>query len=516
MGNLGVIVLNNTYRDSVFLMKISSEICGMNGIIEASAMMATERNKDLFTKSGLANQQLLDAKADDLVIAIKAENEEVLNTAVSKAKEMLSASLAVNKDDKEVHQIKRLEHALSEDEKANVLLLSCAGDYAKYEAAKGLNSGMHIMLYSDNISIEDELALKKLAHKKGLLVMGPDCGTSILNGVPLAFANKVRKGKIGVVGASGTGIQEVTSLIHRNGGGISQAIGTGGRDPKEAIGGITMMDALELLKEDEETKVILIVSKPPCVAVQKKLAAFIQSTDKPVVVNFAGNDDYEIIEQAGGKGFNSLRKAAMGALACSTQNEAKEEICAFDYEQLVEKIKGLDKERKYLRGIYSGGSLCYESMYFASKVLDDLYSNIPMNHVNSLENVRKSVKNVFLDMGEDEFTVGKPHPMIDPTEKVKRLKQELSDEEAAVVLTDCVIGYGSYEDPAKAIADAVKEAKKQNHQIPVVVTSVCGTEEDFQGYSNQADKLKEAGIFVADSNEEAILLCLDIMKKIRK
>ncbi len=516
MENLGVIVLNNTYRDSVFLMKISSEICAMEGIVEASAMMATERNKDLFVKSGLANEQLMEAKADDLVIAIKANDEEILNTSILRAKEMLSASLSTNRDEKDNHQIKRLEHALRENKNANMLLISCAGDYAKYEAVKGLNNGMNIMLYSDNISIEDELALKKLAHKKGLLVMGPDCGTSIINQIPLAFANKVRKGNIGVVGASGTGIQEVISLIHRNGGGISQAIGTGGRDPKEAIGGITMLDALNLLKEDEETKVILIVSKPPCVEVQKKLASFIQSTAKPIVVNFAGNDDYDLIEKAGGKGFNSLKKAALATLALSNQDDRVEETCTFDKKQLNEEIKCLDKKRKYLRGIYSGGSLCYESMHFARKSLTDLYSNTPMDGIQQLENVRESIKNVFLDMGEDEFTVGKPHPMIDPTEKIKRLKQELQDPQVAVVLTDCVIGSGSYEDPAGAIADAVASVKEELHQIPIVVTSVCGTEEDSQVYSKQVKKLQSAGIVVTDSNADAIQVCLNILKQNRE
>lgn len=513
MESLGAIVLNNTYRDSVFLMKISSEICSMEGIIEASAMMGTDRNKDLFLKSGLSNDQVKAAKSDDLIISIKAENEKVLNDSIVKAKELLSTSVSTQNESNETRQIKRLEQALKEDKNANVLMLSCAGDYAKYEAAKGLSKGMNIMLYSDNISIEDELALKQKAHEKGLLVMGPDCGTSIINQVPLAFANNIRKGSIGVVGASGTGIQEVTSIIHRNHGGISQAIGTGGRDPKKEIGGITMMDALELLKEDEETQVILIVSKPPCMEVQNKIASFIRSTNKPVVVNFAGNEDYSLIEEAGGQGFDSLKRAAIAALELSGLHECPEEICTLDQKKLSDEIANLSQERKYLRGIYSGGSLCYEAMYFARKCLSDLYSNTPMKGVNKLENVRKSMKNLFLDMGEDEFTVGKPHPMIDPTEKVKRIKQELQDKEVAVILTDCVIGYGSFEDPAQVIADAVMSTRKECDQIPLVVTSVCGTEEDFQVYSTQVKKLQEAGILVASSNEEAIKLCLDIMKQ---
>ena len=511
MSFLDAIILNNTYRDSVFLMKISSEISKIEGVIEASAMMATERNKDLFKKSNLSNEKVENALSDDLVIAIRAENDDILQDALDKANKMLSETLKSEKSDNE-SKIINLETALKKDENANVLLVSCAGDYAKYEAAMGLTAGLNIMLYSDNISVEDELALKKRAHEKGLIVMGPDCGTSIINGIPLAFGNKVNNGPVGVVGASGTGIQEVVSLLDRYGCGITQAFGTGGRDPKNEIGGITMMDCLDIINNDENTKVILIVSKPPCEKVLNKIADFIKNTTKPTVVNFAGQDNCDIIENAGGYYCNSLRKAAMTAYSLATKKEINDELFAgIDMKKLDKDIKEIAGSRKYLRGIYSGGSLCYEAMYEATKMISDIFSNTPLAHVKKLNDVNNSQMNTFLDMGEDEFTVGKPHPMIDPTIKCKRITKELNDEEVAIVLTDCVIGYGSNENPAQALAEAINSCNDQNKAI--MVASICGTEKDFQFYSKQVEILNNAGIYVAQSNYQAIKLCEYILKK---
>ncbi|MDO4377817.1 MAG: acyl-CoA synthetase FdrA [Erysipelotrichia bacterium] len=511
MSCLDTIILSNTYRDSVFLMKISAEVAKINGVIEAAAMMATERNKDLFEKSNLSNEKVCNALSDDLVISVRAENEEALQKALSKANEMLSSVNKAEKTDKD-NKIKTLEAALQVDKEANVLLISCAGDYAKYEAVKGLNNGLNIMLYSDNISVEDELALKQLAHQKQLIVMGPDCGSSIINGVPLAFANRVGKGPIGVVGASGTGIQEVTSLLDRYGCGITQAFGTGGRDPKEEINGITMMDCLEIIKNDPNSKVILIVSKPPCKSVLKKIIEFIKSTEKPVVVNFAGEDDYSEIVQAGGYYGKSLEETAMEAYRLATGKEVEYELFSgIDFNKLNKEIANLLPSQKYLRAIYSGGSLCYEAMAEIKKYVSPILSNTPLKGVEKLEDVKKSRLNTFLDIGDDEFTVGKPHPMIDPTIKCKRLEAEISDEEVAIVLTDCVIGYGSCDDPAKAIAEAINEKSTTK---AIVVASVCGTQKDYQIYSKQVEILRDAGVYVAQSNYQAAKLCEYIFNKL--
>lgn len=517
MSCLGSLILNNTYRDSVFLMKLSSKVQSMEGVEEASAMMGTDRNRDLFIKSKLADDKVMKCRPDDLVIAVRAKDEETLECALDAANKMLS-QVVNNKNENTDVGIKRLEDALEILPDANVLMISCAGDYAKYEAAKGLNRGLNIMLYSDNVPIEDELSLKKLAHSKGLIVMGPDCGTSIINGIPLAFANKVRKGSIGIVGASGTGIQEVSSLIHQHGGGISQAYGTGGRDIQGTINGITMMDCLLLLNNDPETDTIVVISKPPCISVQNKIAEFIRTCKKTVICSFSGTSDYSIIEAAGGNGSLSLEDAAIKAVHSS--NAVKREVKEFEKineQRLNEEIKNLPKERKYIRGIYGGGSVCYEAMYYARKRLTEaIYSNLKIEGTEKLDNVHSSQGNTFLDMGEDEFTVGKPHPMIDPTQKMKRFITEINDPEVAVIITDCEIGYGSNADPAGAIADAIKESGKDIGSRPIIVASVCGTDLDIQDYDKQIRKLVDADVYVCRSNYQAIVLCLEILKRRQK
>src|SRR5580704_9603583 len=97
------------------------------------------------------------------------------------------------------------------------------------------------MIFSDNVPIAEEASLKHEARERGLMVMGPDCGTAIIGGVPLAFANAVPRGDIGIIGASGTGIQEVSTLIARAGRGVRHAIGTGGRDMHAEVGGLTTL-----------------------------------------------------------------------------------------------------------------------------------------------------------------------------------------------------------------------------------------------------------------------------------
>lgn len=512
MSQLGTLILADTYRDSVFLMQLSSKIEKEEGVELASAMSGTDRNKDLFQDSGLANDEVRNALPDDLIIAVRADTDEHLQEALKRAEALLKES---NRDEQIAElKVERLDQATEEFDGLNLALISVAGDFAKYEAARALNLGLNVMLYSDNVPLEAELAMKRMAHEKGLLVMGPDCGTSIINGVPLAFANEVKRGPIGIVGASGTGIQEVTVLIDRYGSGISHAIGTGGRDPKEAIGGITMLDALELLKQDEQTEVILIVAKPPSKQVEEKIAAFIQSCPKAVVVNYAGEEDDSAVTPHGGFYGRSLEEAAMLALEkAGVKPEIKELFADIDMKRLESDIQALPDTARYFRGIYSGGSLCYESMFLMRQNLSlPMSSNTPLEGVSQMRDVHRSEANVFLDMGEDEFTQGKPHPMIDPTAKVKRIVKEAQDPELAVILTDCVLGYGSHEDPAGVLCEGLETLAHK----PIVIASVCGTEADPQKYSDQVQKLQELGVYVCRSNREAALLTVEVMKKLKK
>ncbi|MFZ5943060.1 MAG: acyl-CoA synthetase FdrA [Bacillota bacterium] len=517
------LIIKNTYRDSVFLMKISSQASQLEGVEVASAMMATERNKDLFKVAGLYTEELEKANPDDLAIAVSGANEEILVSAIVEINKMLTASVK-NKADDNSKEITRLEHALLENNGLNLVLISVAGDYAKYEAAKALAKGLNVMLYSDNISLEDELRLKKMAQSRGLMVMGPDCGTAILNGVPLAFANKVSLGNIGIVGASGTGIQEVSCLIDALGQGISQAIGTGGRDLKDAIGGITALTGLDYLLNDRQTKVIVLISKPPGEKVREKICSIINKSRKPFVVYYAGCEDYAPEKAAGAIVTSTLEETAIRAAALITSSKENIETAAAisddnAYGLLLEKGRKQVVSGKYLRGIFGGGSLCYEAMNVLRDLLpqEELYSNIPLQGINPLKDILSSQKHTFLDMGEDEFTVGKPHPMIDPTVKNKRLYREILDPETAVVIFDVVIGYGSHPDPAGEIVQVINNAKaEKSGSLGVsLIASVCGTDNDIPSRKEQVAKLVEAGVIVMPSNAHAAKLAGGLINKIK-
>jgi len=505
----------NSYRDSVFLMKISSQLGSLEGIVAASVMMATERNRELFRNAGLYSPELDQAKADDLAIVVRGSDEALLEVALGKAREMLK-STSSGDEQQEAQRAKRLEQVLNEDPSFNLAMISVAGDYAKYEAAKAIKHGINVMLYSDNISLEDELSLKEAASCKGLLVMGPDCGTAIINGIPLAFANRVRNGNISIVGASGTGIQEVSCLIHAFGSGISQAIGTGGRDLKDQIGGITALAGLNYLAQDSQTKAITLISKPPGQLVREKICAFITNSTKPVVVMYVGCDDYTLENKAGAITAFTLEEVAIKAVNLVEDKGSVQSKDEQAYALILEKAAKSINKGRHLRGVFGGGTLCYEAMHILRPLLggEEIYSNIPLLGIKTLPNVWQSQGHTFIDLGDDEFTVGKPHPMIDPTEKNKRLIQELLNPDTAVVLFDLVIGYGSHEDPATEIARAIGKARAVKDDLGVcIIASVCGTDEDSPSRSDQIKKLQSAGVVVMPSNAQAAMLAGDLIQK---
>src|SRR5215207_9443547 len=273
------------YYDSVVLMQLQRGLLELSGVVDAGVVMATQANRDLLAANNLLPDSI-SANPDDLLIVVKAEAEDSATDAIGKVDELLARrkSSAVSQD----FRPRSLSGAIKQLPEANWVLISVPGRYAAGVAREALDLGKHVFLYSDNVSIEEEVALKKTAREKGLLVMGPDCGTAIINGVGLGFANRVRRGAIGLVGASGTGTQADTSHIHNLGGGISHAIGTGGRDLKSDVGAITAHQALDLLARDDETKVIVLVSKPPSPDVATQLISAAQATGKPAVIYFIG------------------------------------------------------------------------------------------------------------------------------------------------------------------------------------------------------------------------------------
>ncbi|MEJ2512982.1 MAG: acyl-CoA synthetase FdrA [Anaerolineales bacterium] len=370
-----------------------------------------------------------------------------------------------------------LDSAAKNLPEADWLLVSVPGRYAAGVAGEALDLGKHVFLYSDNVSIQDEVKLKQKASQLGLMVMGPDCGTAIINGVGLGFANHVNRGKIGLVGASGTGLQAITSAVHNLGGGVSQAIGTGGRDLKADVGGITALQGLELLGRDTETEIIVLVSKPPSPSVASKLLGAASSTGKHVVVNFIG---YPVsIEQVGNIHFaSSLQGAAKIAVSLLGQKTS----------QPAAPLKG------YLRGLFSGGTLAYETLQSLHAFLSPMYSNIPITPDQKLPDSMHSQGHVILDLGEDEFTQGRLHPMMDNDLRIRRMWQEARDPETGIILLDVVLGEGAHPDPASELVPAIK-AIKAEHPVEFAAL-VIGTSEDPQDMGSQIAQLEQAGVQV--------------------
>ncbi|KKM12213.1 hypothetical protein SY88_04895 [Clostridiales bacterium PH28_bin88] len=504
-----VLIKKNAYYDSVTLMSVSKEVTGMDGVEEAVVAMATGLNKELLANVGMVTAEVQGATPNDLVIAVKAKDDQVAAAAVETAEQILVRR--VTDDQGEQQRTRSLGSAFKSNPNLNLVLISVPGAYAAREARRALEGGRHVMLFSDNVTIEDEIALKKLARQKGLLMMGPDCGTAVINGVALAFANVVKRGGIGVVGASGTGTQEVISIIDKIGEGVSQVIGTGGRDLTAAVGGMMTMDAIRALQEDEHTRVLVVISKPPAPAVAQEVLRLLSSGKKPAVVHFIGTGP-EGVEAAGLIPGLTLEDTAAKAvaLAMGEQVTGEEVFPGEDLHPVArQEAAKLAPGQRYVRGLYTGGTLCDEAMFILAPVLGGVYSNVAPDPGWRLVDPRSSREHTMLDLGDDYFTVGRPHPMIEPSLRLPRFWAEANDPEVAVILLDVVLGHGVHPDPAGILAPVIAEAKekcRQEGRYLSVVTSVCGTSGDPQGLHEQERKLREAGALVMASNARAARL----------
>jgi len=375
-----------------------------------------------------------------------------------------------------------------------------------------------VMLFSDNVDLADEVRLKQYGREHGLLVMGPDCGTAIINGIPLAFANVVRRGDIGIVAASGTGLQQVSCLVVRWGEGISQAIGTGGHDLHHQVGGITMLQGLQALAADPATRVIVLISKPPAADVAEQVLARAGEAGKPIVVNFLG------MEPAAGRregvfAARTLEEAAALAVAL-----AKGEPIDGSFQPDDERVRALAVEagrllpqQRYIRGLYSGGTFCYEALLLLAEVAGPVYSNTPVDPDFRLADVWRSRQHTVIDLGDDTFTRGRPHPMIDHSLRNERIAAEAADPEVAVILLDVVLGYGAHPDPATEMAPAIHRAREiamAGGRHLLFVASVCGTVGDPQNLSRQEAALQNAGVLLAESNAQAARLAAAVARRI--
>jgi succinyl-CoA synthetase alpha subunit len=513
-----VVIRKNSYYDSVALMIINKEVKGIKGIKEAVVSMGTDYNKNILKNVGFIGQDIEETTPNDLIIAIEGENENVLEDAVNKVNELLTKRQTSGDGDE--YRPSTFDSALKVMPDANMVLISLPGQYAAAEVEKALKADKHVMLFSDNVSLEDEIRLKNLAKEKGLLLMGPDCGTAIINNTPLAFANVVNKGKIGIVGASGTGIQEVTTLISKQGEGISQAIGVGGRDLSPMVGGIMMEMGIKALQADPSTEVIVLISKPPAVEVMDKILAVASGGEKPVVVHFLGGDP-EKIRKAGLIPGLTLEDTALKACAVARGKKPRDIEPEFTEEEIAallnKETQKMTSDQKYIRALYSGGTLCDEAMIILSREIGEIYSNIPLKPEWKLEDTNKSKGNTALDLGDDEFTLGRPHPMIDLNFRCERILKEADDPETAVILLDVVMGFGANKDPAGELAPCIREAKKKAEErggYLSVIAYVCGTEGDPQNLKEQEEKLKQVDVVIMPSNVRAAKFAAEVIKRL--
>ena len=487
-------VRSGAYYDSVVLMQLQRALTEQPGVLDAGVVMGTNANKEVLAQSSLLVAEAEAAGNDDLIIVVRGTDETSAQAALAKVDE-LAAARRGRAGDQEYHP-RSLETAAKMLPEAQWVLVSVPGRYAAGVSRQALRLNKHVFLYSDNVSLEDEVALKQEAAQKGLLVMGPDCGTAIVNGVGLGFANKVRQGPIGLVAASGTGLQQVTVRIHQMGGGITHALGTGGRDLSEAVSAITARQGLDLMARDPEAKVIVLVSKPPSSKIADTLVQAARSVGKPVVVNFIG--------------YASASRRVDNVFFATTFDETAElAIRLIDSPEDFAAQPDLSKfapGQRYLRGLFSGGTLQYEALLILQNYVPVVHSNAPLDKKNKLEDSLVSKAHTVIDLGEDEFTVGRLHPMMDNDLRIRRLEKEASDPEVAVLLLDVVLGFGAHGDPASelapAIAAAIEAAREAGRHLEVVAI-VSGTDGDPQGIEAQIQRLRDAGAKIETSNDAA-------------
>lgn len=488
-----VFVYKNQYQDSVRLMSISREAAKLDGVSKVLALLGTVSNKDVIARLGLKDPAVDAATASDLMVCIEAKDD----AAVKAALDNVQAHLKTKAGGSKAEELKpaTIEEAADRLEDANFCMISLPGPMAKLDVLSAINRGLNVMLFSDNITIEDEIELKKKAIEKGLLMMGPDCGTAIIAGVPLALANVVRRGDIGIVAASGTGIQEVTCLIDRFGGGITHALGCGGRDLRKQVGGLEMRFGIKKLAATPGNKTLLLLSKPGDPAVLNAVLDEARATGLRTVTCLIGGKPDELNTE-GIIFTRTLEEAAFAALGKPVPELVFPKA-------LDDRIAKLDSQRKYMRGLFSGGTLCYESLV----ILDDKFdieSNVPLRKELFLEAPTKGKKHCCVDLGEDEFTRGIPHPIIDTGLRGQRLEEDMRDPTCRVIMMDIVLGFGADPDPASKFAAIINRVRKDLPDGgPIIVCSVCGTDADPQSCAQQEKILEDAGCFVFPTNAQA-------------
>jgi succinyl-CoA synthetase alpha subunit len=491
-------------------MLVAQRIASEPGIRDASAVMATEANRSALAAMGYGDDgrdpDFAAAGPSDLVLAIEGETAAI-DSVIARADSYFARGSGPEAGVEGAAAPRSIAQAVAERPDCSVAVISVPGEHAAREARAALAAGLHAFIFSSNVSLEDERALKTEARDRGLVVMGPDCGTAHLGGAGIGFANAVRRGPIGIVAASGTGMQEFASLVHRAGSGISSGIGTGSRDLTDAIGGLSTMAALDALEADSSTRVIALVSKPAGVATTAALAQRLARCTKPVVACLLGAD-------SGGtdalQSVSSIDDAVCSALRAAGANEPA--FLRIDErgtrERAASELEKMHPQQRHVRGLFAGGTLCYQAQAIFRRAGLTVYSNSALHGMRELEDPRVSRDSAFVDMGAETFVLGRPHPMIDATERRLRLVQEGNDPSVAVILLDFILGAIASADPVGDLLDRIGEARnsaRANGRHLCMAASVCGTEDDRQSLQRQVRALEDAGVLVFASSAQAAI-----------
>lgn len=495
------------YLDSVALMRLSAEIAAMGGIEEAVLMIGTPSNLQIMQDAGVLNATGENASPNDLVIALRADGKGSANRALAHANKSLEGGALTSA--KSEAKARTLRGGLSLHPDANLALISTPGSYAAREARNALNAGLNVMIFSDNVSLKDETSLKKQARASDLIVMGPDCGTAYLNGTPLAFANSLSHlsapATTAAIAASGTGLQEFAVLLGRLGGNLKHGIGVGGRDLSDAVGAISTLQAIDLLAKDDSVEQIVLISKPPGADTAAQVFEKLGSCGKKVIACVFGYSETDVPE--GIQYAANLRHAAELASNSSLPEH--------DLQSLATTMaSSVGRGRNKICGLYSGGTLCTETQLALQNAGLATASNAPAGTSDIADNA--AGKHCILDLGADEYTVGRPHPMMEPVVRVDALNNALNDQTVAVILLDIVLGYGAHENPSQAIVETLVQHRAANNSTsadtPAVIASVCGTDSDPQGLQSQRNALTDAGVTICSSNCGAAELAAAIIQ----
>jgi FdrA protein len=480
-GVRSVALRSGVYADSVRLMQVSRDVAARDGVTAVLVAMATPLNLELAANMGLAPDG--DTSPEQLLIAIRAEDDDALAAALAAVDAALAERERSTGPATVVPQ-RTIGAGLDElgSEGPALAIVSVPGQYAVAEAADAIAAGRSVLVFSDGVPVEHEVALKRAAHDAGVLVMGPDCGTAIVSGVALGFANVVRPGPVGLVAASGTGAQQISCLLDMAGVGVSHVLGVGGRDLSEAVGGLATLDALAALDADPATERVMLVSKPPAPSTAAAVADAAAGLSVPVRSAVLSPETPDLTAAVEGL----LADMGMDVPTWPSRPGPAEST-----------VPGAAQ-----KGLYSGGTLADETMLLAAPALGDIRSNTPLKPELDLGTDLSASGHVVIDFGDDALTVGRAHPMIDPTLRLEALAALAASGEPAVLLMDVVLGYGADPDPAGALVPALTAARETAGNLPVVI-ALIGTEGDPQGWSRQADALAAAGAGVFASNAAA-------------